>query len=137
MSEHISLGRIHMKPPRMETLLEHLNERYPHATLHFAYATKSDAVDSRKIAEALRAQALHSIWIPTEEQEGDRALVRYRATLVQALRSTKTRIKQRLLFHGVVIPPELDNGSWTKRLRQWLASVQLADPSAQPHGWHC
>lgn len=165
MSEHISLGRMHMKPPSLDTLLEYLSDRYPHASYRFAYeagfsgfglqrslalhgydcivvhpadipttdkdrATKSDAVDSRKIAESLRAQALHSIWIPTEQEEGDRELVRYRTILVGTLRTVKTRIKQRLMFHGVVIPTEMDNGSWTKRLRTWLGTVHLADPSA-------
>lgn len=166
VSEHVSLGRIHMKPPSVETLLEYLSSKYPHARLHIAYeagfsgfwlqrkltaygldciivhpadiptsdkdrSTKSDAVDSRNIAEGLRAQALHGIWIPSEQEEGDRVLVLYRTNLVHALQRIKTHIKQRLLFHGLTIPEDIDSGSWTKRLRAWLRDVRLADASAQ------
>lgn len=166
VSDHISLGRLHMKPPSMEKLLTYLQTRHPDAHYRFAYeagfsgfglqrsltahgydcmivhpadipstdkdrTTKSDAVDSRRIAEALRVEALRGIWIPTEQEEGDRLMVRYRSTLVAELQRIKTRIKHRLHFHGIEIPPAMDNGSWTKRFREWLGSVRPADTSAQ------
>lgn len=93
--------------------------------------TKNDRPDSAKIAKALSADALRGIWIPDEEVEGDRELVRYRLKMLRELSAIKNALKMRLLKHGIVIPKQYDNSSWSSGFRQWLAEQTLATPSSQ------
>ena len=93
--------------------------------------TKTDRADSAKIANALRSGLLRGIWIPSEELEGDRELVRDRQKIRRELNSAKSTLKMRLHKHGITIPARFDNSSWSEAFRQWLAEQQLESASAQ------
>lgn len=54
---------------------------------------KTDPVDSRKMAKALRAGLLRGIHVPSLETEGDRQLFRYRKRLWADLVPVKTGSK--------------------------------------------
>ncbi|MBI2793825.1 MAG: IS110 family transposase [Ignavibacteria bacterium] len=93
--------------------------------------TKNDRSDSARIAQALSADALRGIWIPNEEVEGDRELVRYRLKMLRELGAIKNALKMRLLKHGIVLPKQYDNSSWSSGFRQWLREQRLPTPSSQ------
>ena len=86
---------------------------------------KTDPVDSRKIAKALRAGMLRGIYVPEISTLGERQLFRYRKRLWSDLVRVKNRIKDKLLFNGVEIPKEYDNPYWTKAFLKWLTEVEL------------
>jgi transposase len=81
---------------------------------------KSDPVDSRKIAKSLRAGELECIYIPTDENIQDRAVIRYRRHLITDQTRCKNRIKHFLFFHGIAIPEEYENSTWSKSFLNWL-----------------
>ena len=74
---------------------------------------KTDPIDSRKIPKSLRGGLLTSIHIPSEETEGMRQLFRYRKKLWGDLVRVKNRIKDKLMFSGIVIPQKWDNPYWS------------------------
>ena len=86
---------------------------------------KTDKIDSRKIAKTLQAGLLRSSYIPDEELEGDRQMIRYRKRLWSDLVRIKNRIKGTLRFCGVQLPAEHDNAYWTKAFLRWLRAVEL------------
>jgi transposase len=92
---------------------------------------KTDPVDSRKIAKALRAGLLHSIYIPTLEGEGDRQLFRYRKKLWGDLVRVKNRIKDKFLFSGIKIPEKYDNPFWGRAFIVWLKEVEMPTESVR------
>lgn len=61
---------------------------------------KTDKRDSRKLAEMLRGQILHSIHVHTDDQYEERELLRTRRQLVRKRTSLYQQIKAKLLFHG-------------------------------------
>jgi len=93
--------------------------------------SKTDPVDSRKIAKALRGNLLTSVHVPNLVTEGDRQLFRYRKRLQADQTRVKNRIKDKFLFTGIPIPEEFDNPNWSKRFLQWLRKVQLPDASTR------
>jgi transposase len=93
--------------------------------------SKTDPIDSRKIAKALRANLLTSIHVPDLITEGDRQLFRYRKRLQADQTRVKNRIKDKFLFTGIAIPDEFDNPNWSKRFLQWLRKVHMPDPSTR------
>lgn len=94
-------------------------------------SSKTDPIDSRKIAKALRAGLLTSIHVPDQITEGDRQLFRYRKRLLADLTRVKNRIKDKFLCTGIVIPPEFDNSNWSKAFLQWVKEASLPDPSSR------
>ena len=62
---------------------------------------KTDKIDSRNLAKQLQNKALKPIYVPTEEQEQFRSLLRQRNTIAKQLRKSKSHIKSMLLFHGI------------------------------------
>lgn len=93
--------------------------------------TKNDRTDSDKIARALSVGALRGIWVPDEDLEGDRELVRLRFKLLADLKSIKSGVKMRLFKHGIVIPDELDTPTWSKAFRSWLDQQKFPSASSQ------
>lgn len=92
---------------------------------------KTDPVDSRKIAKALRGGMLRGIHVPDVELEGHRQLFRYRKRLWSDLVRVKNRIKDKLINTGVGIPPEYDNPYWSKAFIVWLTKVELPSKSTR------
>lgn len=87
--------------------------------------TKTDIVDSRRIGQALSAGMLRAIYVPTEEIESDRSLVRYRHKLRADLARSKSRIKSFLHNMGIKIPAEFDNSRYTLGFLKWLKEFPI------------
>lgn len=92
---------------------------------------KTDRIDSRKIANTLRAGLLKGIYVPGVEQEGDRQLLRYRKRLWGDLCRVKNRIKDKLMFAGIPIPQQYDNANWSHGFIDWLKALPLESTSAR------
>jgi len=88
---------------------------------------KTDKVDSRVLAELLRADYLPSVWQPGPDTQRLRRLTHRRAALV----SDRTRLKNRLhsILHHCLIPlPSID--LFSKAGRTWLKELSLPEQEA-------
>lgn len=83
---------------------------------------KTDAIDSKKIAEALRAKQLEAIHVPSVEQQELRSLIRVRKSIVFDLARMKQRVKSMLYFSGIDFPDKSAKrkSQWTKAFITWL-----------------
>jgi transposase len=87
--------------------------------------TKTDKIDSRKIARELRAGNLKPIHVFQPNEEEIRTLSRVRFMLVKDHRKCKNRIKSLLMYYSLHIPPEFDNNNWSKAFLNWIKNVPL------------
>lgn len=87
---------------------------------------KTDAIDSKKLSNQLKKGDLKGIYIPTEEHEQLTSLARHRSQLTRRLRQSKAQIKSMLLYHGIIIPAELDNSYWTQAFVDWLDNIEMS-----------
>lgn len=90
---------------------------------------KQDKVDSRKIARGLRNGELNAVFIPQEEQEADRQLLRSRAKITKDATVVKNRIKAFLKVRGIEIPAEYNEGRWSHIFIGWLESLSFSASS--------
>jgi transposase len=81
---------------------------------------KTDKLDSKNLSKSLSRDLLTGIYIPTEEQDFLRSLVRQRNSVVKQLRVVKNHIKSFLLLMGLSIPEEYDNPNWSIAFQDWL-----------------
>lgn len=72
---------------------------------------KTDGVDCRKIVRGLKNNELNSIFVPGEQQEADRMLIRSRSKTVKDLTTVRNRIKSFLKVCGISIPEEFSTGN--------------------------
>ncbi len=86
---------------------------------------KTDKVDASKLARELANKNLHSIWIPTEQQEAVRDLVRRRGQLITMQTQEKNQIKGYLHKIGVIIPPNLRKRKWGATFMKYLRELPL------------
>jgi transposase len=78
---------------------------------------KSDCIDARKLSKALVSRSLKGIFVPQQEMEHIRTLVRQRSKLVQDQTRCKARIKHLLLFSGLKVEEDSSwSGHYIKRL---------------------
>jgi transposase len=94
----------------------------PHT--HKRKTAKTDAVDSRSIAEALSARTVKSIYIPDPEIEGDRSLIRHRDRVLKDIQRCKHRIRSFLFQFGFEVPAVFDK-SWSNKFVQWLKTFSI------------
>jgi len=92
---------------------------------------KTDKVDSRKIAKGLRNNELNCIFIPDEQLESDRLLLRSRTKMVRDTTSIKNRIKAFLKLKGITIPGDYKSNKWSKKFISWLQSIELNNISSK------
>ncbi|HEY8958375.1 IS110 family transposase [Chitinophaga sp.] len=92
---------------------------------------KTDGVDSRKIARGLKNNELNAVFVPGEQQEADRMLIRSRGKTVKDLTTVKNRIKAFLKIYGISIPEEFTTGNWTGRFTKWLNQLSFTEPSSK------
>lgn len=85
---------------------------------------KTDKVDSRKIAKGLKNNDLNYIFIPDEQLESDRQLLRSRTRIVRDTTSVKNRIKAFLKIKGINIPGEYKSSKWSKKFIAWLQNIE-------------
>lgn len=86
---------------------------------------KSDKGDSRMLGEALSKGMVRGIYIPAEEIESDRRLVRYRKYTQKNLTAKRNTIKSLLFSSGVTIPANLDNNYVSKNYIEWLKGIDF------------
>lgn len=93
---------------------------------------KEDKRDSRKIAQCLRAGHLRGIYIPSEQMQYDRGLIRCRSTIVKDLTRIKNRIKSLLYLHGIDFPKGFENSKhWSNKFMLALEALELNTPSGK------
>ncbi|MDR1717697.1 MAG: transposase [Prevotella sp.] len=91
-------------------------------TTQYESVMKSDPVDSEKLAKALKAGILHSIYIHSKDNLDDRSVIRLRKTLQQQLGGYKARVKHLLYNNGINLPDcfAKPGTHWSKRFMRWL-----------------
>lgn len=93
--------------------------------------SKTDSVDSVKLARELRNGSLKAIYIPPKERLGDRDLLRTRQTFMKDQCRVKSRIKHLLHTNGVSYPEQFrqSQSHWTRAFINWLLNdVKLLSP---------
>jgi transposase len=85
---------------------------------------KSDCIDARKLSKALVSQSLKGIFVPQQEMEHIRTLVRQRSKLVQDQTLCKARIKHLLLFSGLKVA---EDSCWSSRYIKRLEELDCGD----------
>jgi transposase len=85
------------------------------------YAAKTDRLDARRLADALRRDSVVGIYYPPAAIRDLRELGRYRCHLARLQASLKQRIHALLLRHGVEAPRAL----FTRHGTQWLDALRL------------
>jgi len=87
--------------------------------------SKNDRNDSKMLAEALSKGMLHGIYIPTEELESDRRMMRYRKFVQKNLAAKRNTIKGLLFSSGIKIPDNMDNSHVSKNYIEWLKEIDF------------
>ena len=87
--------------------------------------TKSDQVDSRKLARALKNNDLKGIYIPPIDQQESRSLLRVRSRISRDSTRIKNRIKFYLMFFHVSIPKEYSSSKWSTGFIDWLSKLEF------------
>lgn len=90
---------------------------------------KTDALDAKNLSNQLKAATLKGINIPTEAEDQFTSLARHRTQVTKKLRQTKSHIKSLLLFHGIEIPEQYDNSSWSIAFIEWLENLKFSTAS--------
>ncbi|WP_235496487.1 IS110 family transposase [Aneurinibacillus migulanus] len=84
---------------------------------------KTDHRDALRLAQLLRAGELTAVWVPQEEDEALRDLVRAREDAKEDLLRARHRLSKFLLHHGMRAPQGVRN--WTWQHRRWLDSLHF------------
>jgi transposase len=92
--------------------------------LKAGYAAKTDRLDARRLADALRRDSVTSVYYPPRPVRQLRELCRYRAAIVRLRAGLKQRVHALLLRHAVFPPRCRDLFGETGQ--RWLAGVQLS-----------
>ncbi len=93
---------------------------------------KTDRRDALKLARLLRSGDLTSVWVPDEEHEALRDLVRARADAKADALRAKHRLSKFLLRRG--IRPAHGVRAWTERHWSWLGQIRLEELHAELPG---
>lgn len=92
---------------------------------------KTDKVDAVRLARHHSAGLLEPIFVPDEEMQKERNLVRFRKKLLGDLNRSKNRVKSLLKFQGIVIPEKMDTPTWSKNFIDWVREQAQGDPLLQ------
>lgn len=87
--------------------------------------TKTDIVDSRKLARELENETINGIYIPTKYHQELRSLCRLRHSLSIHQARLKNRIKGHLSFYGKEIPAQSELYHWSNRFIQYLKTIEF------------
>jgi transposase len=90
---------------------------------------KNDPVDSRKLARSLSQGELTPLYVPSEEAEHDRSLVRMRQAFVKKQTRCKLQIKSLLAFSGISVPADCNERYWSRRYIAWLQQLRFSSES--------
>jgi len=84
---------------------------------------KTDRRDAVNLAQLLRAGELTPVWVPSEEDEALRDLVRAREDAKEDLLRARHRLSKFLLRHDLRPPEKMKN--WTSKHRRWLDGLKF------------
>jgi transposase len=87
---------------------------------------KNDPVDARKLSRSLSLGELHPLYVPSQQAEHDRSLVRMRYSFVKKQTRCKLQIKSLLAFSGIPVPDDIDERYWSRCFIGWLQHVRFA-----------
>ena len=90
---------------------------------------KTDYRDARGIGQALCSGQLKTIYVPHEDQEADRHLIRQRKKIWSDLVRCKNRIKGFLDYKGIEVPSQYDNANWSHNFINWLKQLEFQHSS--------
>lgn len=90
---------------------------------------KTDRRDALRLAQLLRAGELTPVWVPSEDDEALRDLVRARELIKRDLRKARQRVSSFLLRHGVQEPSE--SRRWSKMYMRWLDTLSFEHRPSQ------
>lgn len=82
---------------------------------------KTDRRDAMNLARLLRSGQLDPVWVPDEEHEAFRQLVRAREDTVEDIVRKKHQISKLLLINGISAPEKYK--AWSAKYLRWLDSV--------------
>jgi transposase len=97
--------------------------------LRAGYVAKTDRLDARRLADALRRESVVSIYYPSPAVRELRELCRYRRALSRSQAGLKQRVHALLLRQGVEVPAVSD--VFGVAGRAWLDAVALPPRAAQ------
>jgi transposase len=86
---------------------------------------KSDRIDCRRLAWMSQKGLLRPVYVPTEQQEADRQVMRLRERFVRKARTVQQQIKSLLLVHGITQPEGLEH--WRKAGIEALRRLALGE----------
>jgi transposase len=89
---------------------------------------KTDRRDALSLARLYRAGELTAVWVPDQEQEAMRDLVRAREDMKGIELRARQRLGAFLLRHGLIYPGK---STWTQAHFRWLEEVRLEHPVQQ------
>jgi transposase len=89
---------------------------------------KTDKIDSRKLAKAIKNNEVDGIYIPSIEMQEDRNLLRARQKTVRDKTRVKNRIKSYLKFQGISLQ-EFDYRKWGKKYIKELKGISFSTSS--------
>jgi transposase len=89
---------------------------------------KNDRRDALKLATLHRAGELTAVYVPDQQDEALRDLVRARGDIQKALRTVKQQINAFLLRHAIHYPGKT---KWSKAHLNWLENIKMPHPAQQ------
>ena len=89
---------------------------------------KTNRRDAVALAKLLRAGELTPVWVPDEDHEAMRDLVRARSAAVETLRVHKQHVSAFMLKHGRTYPRKK---AWSMRYLRWLQEQRFDHPAHQ------
>lgn len=89
---------------------------------------KNDRRDAEALARLYRAGELTTVYVPQEEDEAMRNLIRGRQDAVKGLRTARQQLAAFLLRHGIRYGGKT---SWGPTHARWLADVSMSHPGQQ------
>ena len=89
---------------------------------------KTDKMDSRKLSKVCKNEEVSGIYIPSEEHQEERNLLRVRHKIVRDKTRVKNRIKSYLMYQGIDTT-SLEGRKWTKRWINYLKKIKLTTSS--------
>ena len=93
--------------------------------------TKSDPIDSGKLARELEKCSLRALYIPNKEMQSLRSLCRLYHTYTTSTTRIKNRIKGHLYFYGVEISSE--SSYWSRHFIRWLENLSFIHQPAKDY----
>jgi transposase len=88
---------------------------------------KTDKVDALKLARDLESNHLKAIYVPDEDLQKERNLVRFRKRLKGDLIRSKNRLKSLLKYQGINIPAQFGKGCWSYKFMNWIEEEAKRD----------